>query len=193
MRPRLDWRRLLAAKVRSSAAAVSGASNYSYARPSRRRMPRVVLPSLQHPVPRVAVIVDTSGSVDDELLGLAWAEVHGCLRSLGIRRDLLTVYAADAAVRRLTGPPRRQVSLIGGGGTDMAGAIGVVLAAQPRPDLAVVITDGLTPWPVARPRRDVIIALLPTTAARPAPPSWAHVVEVIPGQQAGAACAASTG
>jgi predicted metal-dependent peptidase len=183
MGPRLDWRRLLAAKMRSSAAAVSGAADYSYARPSRRRVQRVVLPSLQRPVPRVAVIVDTSGSVDDDLLGLAWAEVHGCLRSLGVRRDLLTVYAADTAVHRLTGPPRRQMSLIGGGGTDMAGAIGMVLTARPPPDLAVVITDGLTPWPVVRPCRDVIIALLPTAATRPAPPPWAHIVEVIPDPQ----------
>ena len=33
MHPRLDWRGLLAAKVRSSAAAVCGAVDYSYARP----------------------------------------------------------------------------------------------------------------------------------------------------------------
>jgi predicted metal-dependent peptidase len=186
MRPRLDWRRLLAAKMKSSAAAVSGAADYSYARPSRRRVPRVVLPSLRRPLPSVAVIVDTSGSVDDDLLGLAWTEVHGCLRGLGTRRDLLTVYAADAAVHRLTGPPRRQVSLTGGGGTDMAGAIEAVLAAHPVPDMAIVITDGLTPWPAVRPCRDVIIALLPAGVSRPPPPSWAKVVEVTSDQQTGA-------
>ena len=53
------------------------------------------------------------------------------------------------------------------------------------PDLAVVITDGLTPWPAVRPRRDVVIALLPTEDARPAPPSWAHVVEVVADQHTG--------
>lgn len=179
LHPQLDWRRLLAAKVRSSTAAVSGATDYSYARPPRRRVPQVVLPSLQRPVPRVAVIVDTSGSVTDDLLTLAWTEVHGCLRSLGIRRDMLTVYAADVAVHRLTGPPRRQVALIGGGGTDMAVAIGTVLAARPMPNLVVVITDGLTPWPPAQPSREVVVALLPTAVPRPAPPSWAHVVEVV--------------
>lgn len=190
IRPQLDWRRLLAAKVRSSAAAVAGAADYSYARPPRRRVPQVVLPALRRPVPRVAVIVDTSGSVTDELLGLAWTEVHGCLRSLGIRRDLLTVYAADTTVHRLTGPPRQRVGLTGGGGTDMAGAIGAALAARPAPDLVVVITDGFTPWPLTRPRRDVIVALLPVPgpapAARPDPPPWAQVVEVA-GQAGGPA------
>ncbi len=132
LQPRLDWRKLLSAKIRSSTAAVAGAADYSYLRPSRRRVPRVVLPSLRRPVPRVAVVVDTSGSVNDEQLAAAWTEVHGCLRALSIRRDLLTVYAADTAVHRLTGPLSRQISLTGGGGTDMAGAIATVLAARPR-------------------------------------------------------------
>jgi len=182
MRPRLDWRKLLAAKVRSSAAAVAGAADYSYTRPPRRRVPHVVLPSLRRPLPRVAVIVDTSGSVDDDLLALAWTEVHGCLRSLGIRRDLLTLYAADTEVHRLTGPPRRHVALRGGGGTDMADAITAVLATRPTPDLIVVITDGYTPWPARPPRRDVIVALLPTADLPDDVPTWAHVVRVEPGQ-----------
>jgi predicted metal-dependent peptidase len=75
------------------------------------------------------MIVDTSGSVTDELRKLAWAEVHGCVRSLGIRRDLLTVYAADVMAHRLTNVPPRRVPLIGGGGTDMAEAIGEALAS----------------------------------------------------------------
>jgi predicted metal-dependent peptidase len=182
LHPQLDWRKLLSAKVRSSVAAVAGAADYSYARPPRRRLPRTVLPSLRYPVPRVAVIVDTSGSVPEHLLGLAWTEVHGCLRSLGIRRDLLTVYAADVHAHRLAGPPKRQMVLTGGGGTDMAEAIRVALAARPMPDLVVVITDGETGWPAARQRRDVIVALLGSSASRVAPPPWTHVI-YIPDQQ----------
>lgn len=178
LRPRLDWRKLLAAKVRSSAAAVRGAADYSYARPGRRRSPRVVLPTLHRPLPRVAIVIDTSGSVTDDLLGLAWTEVHGCLRQLGIRRDMLTVYAGDTDAHRLPSPPRRQVSLPGGGGTDMASAIETVLAARPAPDIIVVITDGLTPWPEDRPRQEIIVALLPAPFPPPPPPSWAHVFEV---------------
>lgn len=106
------------------------------------------------------------------------------LRSLGIRRDLLTVYAADTLVHRLSGPLRRQATLTGGG-TNMAQAIETVLAARPAPDLTVVITDGLTPWPHSRPRSDVIVALLPSPLARPAPPPWAHVVEVSPAPAGG--------
>jgi predicted metal-dependent peptidase len=178
LRPVLDWRRLLNAKVKSATAAVTGAVDYSYARPPRRRVPGVVLPSMRRPLPRVAVIIDTSASVRDTALTAAWTEVHGCLRALGVRRDLLTVYAADAKAHRVTGALSRRVALTGGGGTDMASAISTALNAARVPDLVIVITDGLTPWPPARPRREVIVALLPTPLPRPAPPAWARVVEV---------------
>jgi len=75
------------------------------------------------------------------------------------------------------------MALTGGGGTDMARAISVALAARPLPDLVVVITDGETAWPAARPRRDVIIALLGSAPGRPDPPPWAHVIS-IPDRQA---------
>jgi predicted metal-dependent peptidase len=177
LRPQLDWRRLLGAKIKSSTAAVAGSADYSYARPPRRRLPQVVLPSLRRPVPRVAIIVDTSGSVTDRHLRTAWTEVHGCVRALGIRRDMLTVYAADVNVHRITGGLTRQVALTGGGGTNMARAIGQVAALRPRPDLVVVITDGLTPWP-PRPVPAVIVVLLPTRAEPPAPPAWAQVIRM---------------
>ena len=177
LHPQLDWRRILAAKVKSSTAAVIGLADYSYAKPPRRRVPRVVLPSLQRPIPRVAIIVDTSASISEENLISAWTEVHGCLRALGIRRDMLTVYAADAEVHRVTGPLTRRVELTGGGGTDMAGAIEEVASRRPRPDLVVVMTDGFTGWP-ARPAPEVIVVLLPSEAGVPVPPPWAHVVHV---------------
>jgi predicted metal-dependent peptidase len=104
VRPQLDWRHLLAAKIRSSTAAVAGSADYSYSRPPRRRVPRVVLPSLQRPVPRVAIIIDTSGSMVDHQLRSAWTEVHGCLRTLGIRRDMLT---STQQMQRFTGLPAR--------------------------------------------------------------------------------------
>lgn len=60
----------------------------------------------------------------------------------------------------------------------MASAISTVLGASLRPDLVIVITDGLTPWPPTRPGREVIVALLATKIARPAPPLWAQIVEI---------------
>jgi len=177
LRPQLDWRRLLAAKIRSSTAAVAGSVDYSYAKPPRRRVPRVILPSLRKPIPRIAVIIDTSASVADKHLKTAFSEVHGCLRALGARRDMLTVYAADTEVHRIVGPTARRAALIGGGGTDMARAIEHVARVRPRPDLVVVITDGLTGWP-PRPAAKVVVVLLPTVTTPPQPPSWADVIQI---------------
>jgi predicted metal-dependent peptidase len=177
LRPQVDWRRLLAATLKSATAAVVGSVDYSYARPARRRVPRVVLPALQRPVPRVAIIIDTSGSVSDDQLSTAWTEVHGCVRALGIRRDMLAVYAADTAVHRIAGTMARQVPLTGGGGTNMAAAIEEVAGRRPRPALLVVITDGLTGWP-DRPAQDVVIVLLKGRVTPPEPPSWARVIRV---------------
>jgi hypothetical protein len=69
--------------------------------------------------------------------------------------------------------------LTGGGGTDMRRGIADALDDRPTPDLVVVVTDGLTPWPETRPARPVVVALLDSGAGhRPAPPAWATVVEV---------------
>lgn len=174
--PRLDWRRLLHGSVRRAVGAVSGAADYSYRRPARRRVPRVVLPSLVRPLPRAAIVVDTSGSVDEHMLNVAWSEVRACLRSLGVRRDLLTVYAADVVAEKVTGVGKH-VGLTGGGGTDMAAAIVTVEGQRPRPDVLVVITDGFTPWPPDPPSMRVVVALLADPGDR-LPPAWAQVVRI---------------
>ncbi len=67
--------------------------------------------------------------------------------------------------------------MTGGGGTDMAGAIEEVTTRRPRPNLVVVITDGLTAWP-SRVGPEVIIVLLPAAVTVPEPPPWAQVVRI---------------
>jgi predicted metal-dependent peptidase len=177
--PRVDWRRLLAAELRRAVSMVSGAVDYSYRRPSRRSSVAgsVVLPALRRPVPEVAVVCDTSGSMSDELLAMALAEVEGLLRSLGLARQL-RVLACDSAVapaQRVTSA--RQVSLVGGGGTDMGAGIHAAELLRPRPAVCVVLTDGYTPWPADPPKgMRVVVGLL--GAGAPAAPSWARAVIV---------------
>lgn len=179
LRPRQDWRRALAATVRTSLAYVSGASDYTYSRPARRRVPHVVLPALCRPVPHVAIVVDTSGSMDEMLLGQALAEVRGVLHAVGQRG--VSVLAVDAAVhtcRHLF--DIRQVELLGGGGTDMGAGLAHIEQLHPRPELAIVLTDGYTPWPERRPRgvHQVIVGLLDTPGARWPAPGWARVIQI---------------
>jgi len=179
--PTVDWRRVLAGEVRRGVHRVAGAVDYSYRRRSRRASisPDVVLPALEKPVPEVAIVCDTSGSMGDLELARVLAEVEGMLSNIGLRNRGVRVLAVDAAVqtvRRVSSA--RQVDLIGGGGTDMAVGIAAAAALRPRP--AVVV--GLSPWPNSPPPgMRVVIGLMvsPFTAAGiGAIPRWARVVRI---------------
>ena len=179
LNPKINWRKVLAAELRRAVAEVSGAVDYSYRRPSRRAAVagNVVLPALRRPVPEVAVVCDTSGSMTEDLLAAALAEVEGLLRALGMARQV-RVLACDTAV----GPAQRvssarQIQLVGGGGTDMGTGIAAAAALRPRPAVTVVLTDGYTPWPSQAPKGTrVVIGLLGPGA--PDAPSWARAVRV---------------
>lgn len=179
--PKVNWRAVLAAELRRAVAEVSGAVDYSYRRPSRRSAVAgpVVLPALRRPVPEVAVVCDTSGSMTEDLLAMVLAEVEGLLRALGLARQV-RVLACDTAVapaQRVSSA--RQVELIGGGGTNMGAGIGAAAALRPRPAVTVVLTDGYTPWPAAAPKGMRVVVGLLGEAAPDAPP-WTRSVRVEP-------------
>ena len=178
LRPKVDWRRALAAEIRRCISDVRGQVDYSYRKPSRRAgaTPGVVLPALRRPQPEVVVVCDTSASMGDERLEQVLAEVEGLLRSVGVGG--LAVLSVDTEVHRARRVQQAaQVELVGGGGTDMGAGIAAALARRPRPDVIVVLTDGETPWPHAAPRRvRVVVGLLGERA--PAAPRWARSVRI---------------
>ncbi|WP_460062093.1 vWA domain-containing protein [Streptomyces sp. YKOK-I1] len=189
--PPQPWRELLGAAVRSAASGAGGGEDYSYGRPSRRSsgVPGVVLPSLRRRPPQVSVIIDTSGSVSDAELGSALLEVAAICRAVGGRRDLVTVLPCDADAPFTHSLCRSEgIPLVGGGGTDLRTGFARALRTRPRPDVVVVLTDGQTPWPEARPACRTVVGLF----SRPggswrendpdyvpdAPPEWARVVDI---------------
>ncbi|MEU2775496.1 VWA-like domain-containing protein [Streptomyces sp. NPDC007162] len=179
LEPTVGWRRALTGAVREAAAWAAGAVDHTYRRPSRRTpaLRGAVLPSLRRPLPRVAVVIDTSGSMGEAELGAALAEVTGVLREVGIRGDRVSVLACDAdvhAVTRVTAT--EQITLGGGGGTDMRVGIETPLATPDRPSIVVVLTDGYTPWPDATPPCRIIAALIAPDA--PEPPNWVETVRI---------------
>ncbi|MGH9183980.1 MAG: vWA domain-containing protein [Acidimicrobiales bacterium] len=187
LEPAVDWRTVLAAEMRKGISTVAGRVDYTYRRPSRRAgvSPGVVLPALEQPVPEVAVVCDTSGSMSDEKLARVLTEVEGLLRGIGLARTRVRVLAADAAVhtaRRVSSA--RQVELVGGGGTDMGVGIDAAARLRPKPSVVVVLTDGLTPWPPEGPKGvRVIVGLIGDSGPGRsrqvwAPPRWARVVPI---------------
>jgi predicted metal-dependent peptidase len=187
---KVDWRRLIAAEVRTAVARVAGMVDYSYRRPSRRAdtVPTIIIPSLQRPLPEIAVVCDTSGSMGDEELSRVLVEVEALLRRAGLPDSQLRVLACDAEVQSVRRVSRAsQVQLLGGGGTDMAEGITHVARLQPRPDIIVVLTDGLTPWPdKSPPGLTVIAGIIGNDTHRyhhaalgvPTPPRWIRTVSI---------------
>jgi len=179
LRPRVDWRRELASAIRRAVADITGASDYSYRRPSRRQGQvgngKVVLPALRCPVPSVAVVVDTSGSISDPQLAQALAEVAGILKAAG-QREGVHVLACDSQVHACRRVFRsEQVKLAGGGGTDMRVGLEAAAKLRPSPQVIVVITDGETPWPEQPPKgMKVIVALTGEGKA----PEWAKAIRI---------------
>ncbi len=181
---RIDWRRVLAAEVRSAVAAVSGKVDYTYQRPSRRAHlnPKVVLPTLRRPIPDVAIVCDTSGSMHERLLARALAEIEAVLSRAGLRQAQVRVLAVDTdvhAVRRVS--RAAQVRLAGGGGTDMGSGIESAATLRPRPSIVIVLTDGYTPWPDQPPSGIRVIVGLLAEGNLPRgwePPEWARTVVI---------------
>jgi predicted metal-dependent peptidase len=188
--PPQAWRDLLGAAVRGAAAGGDTGDDYAYHRPARRSaaVPGVVLPALRRRLPRIAVVVDTSGSVSDGELGSALLEVAAIGRALGGRRDLVSVISCDAAAQVVSPLCRAEgIPLFGGGGTDLREGFAKALAARPRPDVVVVLTDGQTPWPDRQPPCRTVVGQFPRPRARwsesstdvPAgPPEWAQAVTI---------------
>ncbi|MFI6693861.1 VWA-like domain-containing protein [Streptomyces sp. NPDC050433] len=191
--PPQPWRELLGAAVRSAASGSGAGEDYTYGRPSRRSagVPGAVLPSLRRKPPRVAVVIDTSGSVSDAELGSALHEVAAISRAVGGRRDLITVLPCDAAAQ-LVHPLCRAagIPLMGGGGTDLRTGFAKALRKGPRPDVIVVLTDGQTPWPDTRPPCRTVVGLFDRQSSSTSwdendpdyvpdsPPAWARAVSI---------------
>ena len=98
---------------------------------------------------RVGVVIDTSGSIGQDMLNL-FASHMGAIITDAMPRDV-KIYWVDAKLHRVDDAKnvtdlRRILSkkIPGGGGTDMR--IGVAAAEKDKCDSIVVLTDGYTPF-----------------------------------------------
>jgi predicted metal-dependent peptidase len=182
LEPKIDWRREFGSAIRGAISeVVTGRTDYRYHRPSRRRVPNVILPSLVRPVPTVAVVIDTSGSMSSEAISRAWTEVLGMLSRVGVRADRIRMWSTDVHAHRVAVHAAREIELVGGGGTDMGAGIAAAMRDRPPPDVIVVLTDGETPWPLAGPGRPVIVGVIGEPQmdwVAQNIPSWARMISI---------------
>ena len=69
--PTVDWRQVLGAEIRRGLARSTGSADYTFAHRSRRSSAAggFLLPGTFRPSPRVAVVIDTSGSMEETRTG----------------------------------------------------------------------------------------------------------------------------
>ncbi|MBP2070771.1 vWA domain-containing protein [Thermoanaerobacterium butyriciformans] len=177
LKPKVNWKKELATVIKNTISNVAGCIDYSYSKPSRRSYKDIIMPSLRQPSISVAVVVDTSGSVSDNMLSQALAEIDGILKSVGLKNGVHYI-ACDAEVhvsKKIT--DIKQAELEGGGGTDMGVGIKAAMSLKPRPNVCIVLTDGYTPWPDTPPQKMKVIAgLLDLENETWQVPSWAKKV-----------------
>lgn len=176
LEPKVSWQQVLSASVRRAVAWAAGSTHPTYRRLSRRQAasPHAILPGTRRPVPSVAIVVDTSGSMDDGLLAQALGEIDGVLQTLGSAVGGVQVYCCDAAVGSADKVTRaRDISLVGGGGTDLRVGIEAAVLGRPRPEVLIVLTDGETPWPSSPPAGCSVVAVMIRRRPIDYCPSWA--------------------
>lgn len=182
--PKVDWRRTLASMIRNAVAFAAGKTDYTYSRMSRRTQPGgVMFPALRSPIPEVAVVMDTSGSMGDAAIGQTLGEIEGILRQVGCGNGAVSVLTVDAAVQGVQKvTTAKRVEVLGGGGTDMRVGIEEAIRLRPRPNVIVVLSDGGTPWPEQPPAIPVVAGILheaDVDFSRAFPtPEWMPVVHI---------------
>jgi predicted metal-dependent peptidase len=174
-RPRTPWEQALRAQL---AHALAHRPGLSWSRPSRsylanqgrtasgRRMPWEPGTTASTRVPRLAVVVDVSGSIENDLLQRFASEIEAISRRLEAG---LVLVVGDERVQRVQAyePGRsdlREIAFHGGGGTDFTPLLEE--AQRHHPDITVVLTDlqgpahfrprGLVIWAVPEAFRDAV-------------------------------------
>lgn len=184
---KIDWRRDMRAAVSNSVRAVRGRKRYNTKMHNRRmaNASRYIFPGTETPTPNISVAVDTSGSMGREELGLALDQIRSILNQAGSksRVDFISVDADATEPKELK--KLSDISLSGGGGTDMGVAIkSFDERRKNRPDLGIIVTDGGTPWPSEKPKdMDIVIAIVGQGASEseyrgPKTPDWAKTVYI---------------
>ncbi len=182
--PHVPWQQKLARLVRNAVAFRPGAGDYRYDRPSRRQgafgygTGSPVFPAMRMPVPQVAIIVDTSGSMGSDELKVALEECKGILSAVGAAISFIACDAAVHSARKVRNIKEAMTLMAGGGGTDMKPAIAQALAERPRPEVLVIVTDGHIGDAGPPPPGMNVVWVVAGSGANQKPAAWGEIVVV---------------
>lgn len=161
--PKVDWRSVL-----RRFATAPARNDYAWARPNRAYLSMgIILPGIySEAIEDITVIVDTSGSINDEILTAFGSEIED-IRVTASPKTTRIVYC-DAEVQRvdeLTPEEYLELGAYGGGGTDFRPPFAWLEKEGKAPSCAVYLTDGYGPFPQTPP---------------PYPVLWVMTTDVVP-------------
>ena len=136
-------------------------SDYTYARPNRKSIASgVYLPSTYSEKVRVAVAIDSSGSVDNALLGVFVDEFEALMMSFpDVEVDLLVCDAKIQGVYRFVSGEILDFSVKGGGGTDFRPVFDYIDRELPETSMLIYFTDAKGAFPSKEPPCETVWAV----------------------------------
>jgi predicted metal-dependent peptidase len=151
--PKTPWDQLLR-RVGQIATSACGVDDKSFRRISRRSPPKVLMPSDVSHGPNVVAMVDSSGSVNDESLGVAVSHVQK-IAKVNAARVFLIIHDHDVKFAGWLKSNEKFDSIAakvtGRGGTSFEAAWKRIEEERCRFHAMVQLTDGECPWPKERP------------------------------------------
>ena len=150
---RVDWREMLYKYIASYAK-----STYSFVPPNMKYLYRgIYLPSLSSDLLRIVIAVDTSGSIDEALLGTFLGEVGSIMQSYpNYEIDLITADAKIRSHRVFLPGEALEYEMSGGGGTDFRPVFEYIDSYIDYPTLLLYFTDGRGTFPETEPGYDLL-------------------------------------
>lgn len=164
--PKIAWQTLLARATRNAIAYRPGAVDYRYSRVSRRQAAcgfgpgRPIMPALIAPVPRVALVLDTSGSMGSEDIKAGLNEASGVLRAVGADIQFCACDSRVHELKKVRSAGELHKLVKGGGGTHFHPAFEALAKLKERPEVVVFATDGGGSAPAKPPKGMHVIWLL---------------------------------
>ena len=150
---KVDWREFLYGYIASHAK-----TTYSFTPPNMKYLYRgIYLPSLSSDLLRIIVAVDTSGSVDETLLGKFLGEVSSMMQQYpNYEIDLITADAKVQSHRTFLPGEVLDYNISGGGGTDFRPVFEYIDQMIDYPTILLYFTDGDGTFPKDEPSYNVL-------------------------------------
>lgn len=149
--PRVNWRQVIHDFIQFDR------NDFDFKRPDRRYMPGLFMPSYRENVDGCRVddlwfLVDTSGSVSDGALSVAYSEICQAIEQIGSLNGILSFFDEEVSAPIPFESVEDIISIkpIGGGGTSFEAIfdkLGELVSIGEAPGLMIIITDGYSTFP----------------------------------------------